>query len=404
MTSMDFPSSPTNGTQTADGRYYFDSSVGTAGGWRSTPLPVGGLPAGSIMAWATNTPPANWLLADGSAVSRSVYSSLFAVIGTQYGVGDGSTTFTLPDLRGRVPVGKNAGTFGTLGATGGVESETHRHWTLTGHNSGDPATYYRTGSPNGVRTQTTARRTIAEGSYSANATTYEDATYDATTNNLQPYQVVNYIIKASAGWTAGDSELATRLGAVETANATTNKSGLVPIVPTSVTVGSGTATVATDGAITFSGCNYFDIVAAFSTTYPIYKVIFERVNAAGLDYVLQYVLVNNGTANGSNFTNQRVYAQSTSVGGGRTTGNNYGTLGYITDATCSSEMTIYRPAHTYFTTSQTTTSYVRIETGSYISNMELWHSTLADTASYNSIRFYSPSGNISGKVKIYGYR
>ncbi len=57
-------------------------------------------PPGSVLHVATATPPAGWLKANGSAISRTAYSALFAVIGTTYGVGDGSTTFNLPDLRG----------------------------------------------------------------------------------------------------------------------------------------------------------------------------------------------------------------------------------------------------------------------------------------------------------------
>ena len=229
MTGMDFPSSPVNGQTTTDGRYYFDSSVGSTGAWRSTPLPVGGLPAGSIMAWGTNTPPANWLLADGTAVSRSTYSSLFAVIGIQYGAGDGTTTFNLPDLRGRVPVGKNGGTFGTLGATGGAETQAltvdqmpaHSHNIRANSHDGYsgtvdlPVAFNRGYPANGIGLNAhvvniDATRLIPYGQ------AYADSQgAGAAHNNLQPYQVVNYIIKASAGWTAGDSELATRLGAVE---------------------------------------------------------------------------------------------------------------------------------------------------------------------------------------------
>ena len=99
MTAMVLPAKPwTNGMLTADQRYYYDSTVGTEGAWRANPIPVGNVPAGTIVQWASNTIPANWLLCDGSAVSRSVYPSLFATIGTQYGVGDGSTTFNLPDI------------------------------------------------------------------------------------------------------------------------------------------------------------------------------------------------------------------------------------------------------------------------------------------------------------------
>lgn len=60
--------------------------------------------------------PSGWLLCDGSAVSRTTYSTLFAVVGTTYGVGDGSTTFNIPDLQGRFPMGK--GTHANVNALG----------------------------------------------------------------------------------------------------------------------------------------------------------------------------------------------------------------------------------------------------------------------------------------------
>lgn len=62
-------------------------------------------PAGAILAYGGATAPSGFLLCYGQAVSRSTYSVLFGIIGTSFGVGDGSTTFNLPDLRGRVPVG-----------------------------------------------------------------------------------------------------------------------------------------------------------------------------------------------------------------------------------------------------------------------------------------------------------
>lgn len=67
-----------------------------------------GNPIGAITMWSTNTAPTGWLICDGTAVSRSTYSGLFAVIGTTFGSGDGSTTFNLPNLKGRVPVGRDA--------------------------------------------------------------------------------------------------------------------------------------------------------------------------------------------------------------------------------------------------------------------------------------------------------
>ena len=59
------------------------------------------VPAGSVQAFAGTTPPTDWLICDGRAVSRTVYADLFAAIGTAHGSGDGSTTFNLPDYRGQ---------------------------------------------------------------------------------------------------------------------------------------------------------------------------------------------------------------------------------------------------------------------------------------------------------------
>jgi microcystin-dependent protein len=67
------------------------------------------VPAGAVMAFAMNGAPTGWLAANGAAVSRTTYATLFAAIGTTYGAGDGSTTFTLPDLRGEFVRGFDAG-------------------------------------------------------------------------------------------------------------------------------------------------------------------------------------------------------------------------------------------------------------------------------------------------------
>ncbi len=69
-----------------------------------------GVPSGAVMAWTTNSAPTGWLLCDGSAVSRTDYADLFNLIGTTYGAGDGSNTFNLPNLQGRVEVGKSRDT------------------------------------------------------------------------------------------------------------------------------------------------------------------------------------------------------------------------------------------------------------------------------------------------------
>jgi microcystin-dependent protein len=80
---------------------------------RASGQPVAGsLPAGAVMPYAGSTAPSGWLLADGSAVSRTTFAALFSAISTTFGAGDGSTTFNLPDMRGKFPVG--AGTAGSI--------------------------------------------------------------------------------------------------------------------------------------------------------------------------------------------------------------------------------------------------------------------------------------------------
>lgn len=93
------------------------------------------IPVGCIFPYAGTTAPTGWLFCNGQAVSRSVESQLWDVLGTTYGAGNGTTTFNLPDLRGRVIIGKDTTTGSAnrvttagsgidstvLGATGGTE-------------------------------------------------------------------------------------------------------------------------------------------------------------------------------------------------------------------------------------------------------------------------------------------
>lgn len=72
---------------------------------------LGTVPVGAILPWVTGSAPTRWLICDGRTISRATYAALFAVLGTSFGAGDGSTTFHIPDLRGRVIAGlDNAGT------------------------------------------------------------------------------------------------------------------------------------------------------------------------------------------------------------------------------------------------------------------------------------------------------
>lgn len=99
--------------QTANTLMNHVGGQGHAGDWYAPP--------GMLAPYAGKTAPEGWLLCDGSAVSRTAYAALFAVIGTTYGVGNGSTTFTLPDLRGRVAAGANASN--ALASRAGADSK-----------------------------------------------------------------------------------------------------------------------------------------------------------------------------------------------------------------------------------------------------------------------------------------
>jgi len=153
---------------------------------------------GGVTQYAGSTSPsANWAICDGAAVSRSVYATLFARIGTTYGVGDNSTTFNLPNLKGNIPVGRDSAQteFDTLGETGGAK--THQ---LTANQQADMNVWYGTadfanaagaGALGGFTYTASAvnngsQRFVAKGS---------GAALGAAHNILQPYIVMNYLIR-----------------------------------------------------------------------------------------------------------------------------------------------------------------------------------------------------------------
>lgn len=107
-------------------RSFFSVSFNEDGTLQGLDTGLTSVPIGAISQYAGATAPAGWLLCRGDAVSRVTYKSLYEVIGTTYGAGDGSTTFNLPDLQQRFPLGKAAaGTGAALGATGGTIDHTH---------------------------------------------------------------------------------------------------------------------------------------------------------------------------------------------------------------------------------------------------------------------------------------
>lgn len=92
---------------------------------------------GDIILYPSSTVPTDFLLCDGSVVSRTTYADLFDVIGETYGAGDGSTTFALPNLTGRVGIGKS--TSYVLGASGGETSHTLTEGEMASHTHSFPS-------------------------------------------------------------------------------------------------------------------------------------------------------------------------------------------------------------------------------------------------------------------------
>lgn len=147
-------------------------------------------PVGTVSLFAGSTAPTGWLICNGSAVSRTTYASLYSVIGTTYGNGDGSTTFNLPNLSGRIAVGYDSSdtNFNTLGLTGGESTHTltvnempsHHHATTKYYNTAIGANAFYGSN--------------ATGNSATNDNAMSNTGGGQAHNNLQPYIVMNYII------------------------------------------------------------------------------------------------------------------------------------------------------------------------------------------------------------------
>jgi microcystin-dependent protein len=164
------------------------------------------IPAGLLSPFAGATAPTGWLLCYGQAVSRTTYAALWAAIGPQWGNGDGSTTFNLPDMRGRTTAGGDAmggsaanritvGGSGIAGASignsGGSETHTLTSAQIPAHthpiNGGNSYFLMRTtGGSVGLTSGTGLADTVSNTSSNSGGGAH---------NNVQPTAIVNYIIK-----------------------------------------------------------------------------------------------------------------------------------------------------------------------------------------------------------------
>jgi len=196
-------------------------------------------PTGTIVSYAGSSAsvPTGWLLCDGTAVSQTTYAALYAVVGSTYNTSGGQAapsagTFRVPLLTGRVPVGRNASdaAFDVLGETGGAKDSIqshfhtadgslaaagaggHNHGGVTGSAGAHSHTYTVDGEYVPLGYQVAVYKEGAAATYSTSGVgdhshsipSVGDHTHDVTGNtstvgvtdgNLQPYIVVNYLIK-----------------------------------------------------------------------------------------------------------------------------------------------------------------------------------------------------------------
>lgn len=175
--------------------------VSATGGGGGTPAAA---PAGVLVPWAgTGSAPDGWLVADGSAVSRSTYANLFAAIGTTYGPGDGTSTFNLPNLTDRTTFGVGAAS--DVGDTGGATTHIHP---LSGSGQAQ-ITMLAQASPNVfMRRVGTAGWTAshhngftggAVGSTSTMGTGAALSGFTDAGSSMPPFLVTQYLISTGAG-------------------------------------------------------------------------------------------------------------------------------------------------------------------------------------------------------------
>jgi len=199
---------------------------------------VGDAPAGVIAAYAGSAIPTDWLPCDGRAVGRTAYPDLFNAIGTTWGTGDGSTTFNIPNLQNRMLYGSGSRALGVLSQTDPAQAnpgeETH---TLSGAESGTPVHGHASTLAAPAHTHSTANQvftnaaaggvyllgspgvsqgavqTVATGAASATALTGSitnavAAPASNSHNNMPPYGIVNWIIRAIPPYKTANIQLA----------------------------------------------------------------------------------------------------------------------------------------------------------------------------------------------------
>lgn len=247
------------------------------GNWKEISVKTGDtLPIGAIMPYTSKTTPSNWLPCNGQAVSRTTYADLFAIIGEQYGSGDGSTTFNLPDLNSyRVPIGYDNGEEQSermnLGTTGGSETA----YTLL--RPGTSSFNVNSGAGN-----YDDRFIFSSNVQTSSSSTIEDI------SAMQPYVTTNYIIKAfqSAGVVAQVSNTKS--------DSTTDTYSCDYVNNQLLNIDKGSVTIET------SNNNYIEVAVTFNKTFNTIPTVMLTPDsvAPGFNAPIVAVKTNSITKNG----------------------------------------------------------------------------------------------------------
>lgn len=161
----------------------------------------GFVPIGTVLPFAGSSAPSSWIFCYGQAISRATYAALFAIIGTTFGAGDGSTTFNVPDMRGNMILGKDDmggssrnrvvdADADTLGGQDGSETVTLTTSQIPSHTHGVRGVTTSTGSDTGAW-----RISGSNVVFTADITTDGGTGGGQAHNNMPPYITLNYIIR-----------------------------------------------------------------------------------------------------------------------------------------------------------------------------------------------------------------
>lgn len=251
------------GPRGTDGIIGQDGATGATGP-TGAPGRDSALPIGSIFAFAGATGPAGYMLCDGTELSRTVYATLFEAIGTTYGAGDGTTTFNIPNIQGRVVVGRDGAQseFSTIGQLGGEKTHTLTEAEMPAHGHSTVGTTCQSTSVGdyvfeaGQYLMTTSApytgapisSIVVEGNL-----TVEPTGGGAPHNNLQPYVVMNYFIKYDSPPAGGGAD-----GVVRTLSLSVHPMRLATPAMSAASMSSFTISASSEGGVGNEAWRAFD--------------------------------------------------------------------------------------------------------------------------------------------------